>query len=248
MLRTQDNVSPDEALLQHSRVSALSDPEDYNVSSLRRWLGKQAGGACQVRCESGTDRTWGHVQDTGVPASLWVHLRMVVKALLISKPASKSRRDLVVTHPESKIDGLSRWIVYNLAPLYWTWRDERERRKQQRRNMAAQAMDASTEKVPNPEVFGTEAQGGTCTFDEPQDVCDTVKSMSEATAVRFTSSLSTVVACLLPVVAIAVLTQVKGERNLLLCITAFAIIFAVGLIALTQGTSTRTEIFAATAA
>ncbi|KAJ4399344.1 hypothetical protein N0V91_009533 [Didymella pomorum] len=114
--------------------------------------------------------------------------------------------------------------------------------------MAAQAMDASTEKVPNPEVFGTEAQGGTCTFDEPQDVCDTVKSMSEATAVRFTSSLSTVVACLLPVVAIAVLTQVKGERNLLLCITAFAIIFAVGLIALTQGTSTRTEIFAATAA
>lgn len=218
------------------------------MSSLRRWLGKVDGGDCQVCNDTGADNTWGDVKDPGVPASLWQHCQTVLTDLLLSRPPPRTGHDLVVTHPENKIDGLSRWIVYNLVPLYWTWRDKRELEKQKRRGAAMQSIDNVSEKIPNPSVFDTEAQGEKPVLRQPQEIRNTMKSMSETTAVRLTSSLSTVIACLLPVVAIAVLTQVKGERNLLLCITAFAVIFAVGLIALTQGTSTRTEIFAATAA
>lgn len=76
----------------------------------------------------------------------------------------------------------------------------------------------------------------------------TLETWSETSALRFTSGASTVVACVLPVVAITVLSQLQGTRDLLLCIAGFAVIFAVGLIFLTQGTSTRVEIFTATAA
>lgn len=118
--------------------------------------------------------------------------------------------------------------MYNLAPLYWTWRDGRESRKQERRSLSIHSMGSSNQKISDPSILDPEAQGDKPRCERQRELPDTVKSMSEATAVRFTSSVSTVTACLLPVVAIAVLTQVKGERNLLLCITAFAIIFAVG--------------------
>jgi VIT1/CCC1 family predicted Fe2+/Mn2+ transporter len=65
---------------------------------------------------------------------------------------------------------------------------------------------------------------------------------------RLTSFFSTIIACLLPVIAISVLSQVHGTRNLLLCLAGFSLVFALGLIAMTQGTSKRTEVFAATAA
>ncbi|OCL11259.1 hypothetical protein AOQ84DRAFT_287605 [Glonium stellatum] len=54
--------------------------------------------------------------------------------------------------------------------------------------------------------------------------------------------------CLLPVVAITVLSQLHGYRDLLLCLAGFVAIFALGLIFLTSGTTTRVEIFTATAA
>lgn len=197
--------------------------------------------------ERGMDKTWGDASDAGVPDNLWTHFRIVLSALIWAKSSPETHSDLVVTHPETKIDGLSKWMVYNLAPLYWTWQDKR-RNEQQGRLAASQARKGLTEMVPNSTIFDSEAQGQTPPHKTDLRDPNTVKSISESTAMRFTSSLSTVVACLLPVVAIAVLTQVKGQRNLLLCITAFAIIFAVGLLSLTQGTSTRTEIFAATAA
>ena len=75
---------------------------------------------------------------------------------------------------------------------------------------------------------------------------ETLTKYSERTIMRVTSSISTVMACLLPTVAITVLSQVHGLRNLLLCLAGFAIVFASGLIFL--GTATRVEIFAATAA
>lgn len=77
---------------------------------------------------------------------------------------------------------------------------------------------------------------------------DTLESWGDKTALRVTSTISTVIACLLPVIAISILSQLHGLRNLLICLAGFAIFFALALIFLTQGTSSRTEIFAATAA
>lgn len=75
---------------------------------------------------------------------------------------------------------------------------------------------------------------------------ETVTKYSGDSIVRFTTSLTTVVACLLPTIAITVLSQVNGLRNLLLCLAGFATVFAAGLIFL--GTASRVEIFGATAA
>jgi hypothetical protein len=74
----------------------------------------------------------------------------------------------------------------------------------------------------------------------------TLATYSERGILRFTSSVSIVVACLLPVIAITVLSEVHGQRNLLLCLAGFAVMFAIGLIFL--GTGSRIEIFGATAA
>ncbi|KAF2464168.1 uncharacterized protein BDR25DRAFT_243221 [Lindgomyces ingoldianus] len=71
---------------------------------------------------------------------------------------------------------------------------------------------------------------------------------SERPALRATGILSTVLACLLPTVSVWVLAKVDGLNNLLWCVTGFTFLFVLGLIFLTQGESTRTEIFAATAA
>ncbi|KAF2627732.1 hypothetical protein BU25DRAFT_410864 [Macroventuria anomochaeta] len=209
-----------EALLQLSQVSALSDPEEYNMRSLRNWLSDAKGGDGAIRDVNGTVETYGDRDDIHHTSDY----RTVLSALLWAKPPPKGDFDLVVTHPEAKIDGLTKWTVYYLYPYWWSIRD-RWRGK-----------------------FDEEAQRRKLNDKKHPEERNTVERKSEGAALRLTSSLSTIVACLIPVVAIVVLKQLSRTRDLLLCITGFAIFFAAGLIFLTQGTSSRTEIFAATAA
>ncbi|KAJ4347488.1 hypothetical protein N0V95_005409 [Ascochyta clinopodiicola] len=241
------------ALVQYSRVSAMPDPESYNMSSLRRWLMRDDGANGKARGTDGPDTTWGDLKDTGVPDSLRMHFRTVVVALFLSKPPPKVDLDLVVTYPKSNIDGLSKWIVYNLTPFYWSWQRKRDKSRREQQQKGQQAIEETSHRgedisIPSRMEEGTQQKNRrTEEESEPADR-HTFGTMSESTALRFTSGLSTVVACLTPVIAIAVLAQVEGMRNLLLCITGFAVMFAILLIFLTQGTTSRTEIFAATAA
>ncbi|XTI93541.1 hypothetical protein V2W45_1348020 [Cenococcum geophilum] len=236
-----------EALLQYSQISALPDPEAYNMQSLRNWLIDEDDGAAQNVCDwKGPDDTWGNLdaEIAKVPPSLWEQLRKVLKALVWAQPPPKDEAlDLVVTHPQMKIDGLTKWTVYYVVPFWWALRDNWRKKKSSRLDE-----EKSTSKREKPTVDLTKEEEEKKKKKEKRKKEKTLESMSEATALRFTSSLSTVIACLIPVVAIAVLSQLHGTRDILLCITGFAVIFAVGLIFLTQGTSTRTEIFAATAA
>jgi hypothetical protein len=75
---------------------------------------------------------------------------------------------------------------------------------------------------------------------------DTLATYTERGILGFTYSVSIVFACLLPVIAITVLSEVHGQGNLSLCLTGFAVLFAVGLINL--GTGSRIELFGATVA
>jgi hypothetical protein len=65
---------------------------------------------------------------------------------------------------------------------------------------------------------------------------------------RFTSYVATVVACILPTLAIGVLATAHGTTHILLYIGGFTALFAIGLIVLTNPDTTRVEIFTATAA
>ena len=65
--------------------------------------------------------------------------------------------------------------------------------------------------------------------------------------IRFTSAVATVVACLLPTLAISILTTARGITEILLYIGGFTALFAIGLMVLATDTS-MVQIFTATAA
>lgn len=217
-------------------MSSLPEPEAYNMRSLRSWLQHPDGGCYGILNKHGLEKTWGDLENEEEPEPLWKQARIVIKALLWAKPPAKSDCDLVVTNPEVKIDGLTKWTVYYLIPFYWS-----VKRSWQTRGSKVSEVD---EEKPPP----VQSQRGSLQKSRTRTAHKTLESFSELSALRFTSGLSTVVACLIPVIAIAVLTQVSGTRDLLLTITGFAVVFAILLIFLTQGTTSRTEIFAATAA
>ncbi|OCK99373.1 uncharacterized protein K441DRAFT_539637 [Cenococcum geophilum 1.58] len=220
-----------EALLQYSQICALPDPDTYNMRSLRKWLRYKKGGNFKVRGRDGLENTWGDIYtdpDKHAP-SLWRQFGRLLWTLIWAQPPPTDGLDLATTKPQAKIDGLTRWVVWYFIPFYTALRKHQQKKKKERSDVEKAATGASgwVDKVKKQK---------------------TLETWSETSALRFTSGASTVVACVLPVVAITVLSQLQGTRDLLLCIAGFAVIFAVGLIFLTQGTSTRVEIFTATAA
>ena len=98
----------DEALLQHSKISAMVKPDAYNMGQLRGWLMDPDGADGHVGGRTGVVETYGDVRETKIAGSIWTQLRTVATALLFARSASVRNRDLVATCPEVMIDGLSR--------------------------------------------------------------------------------------------------------------------------------------------
>ncbi|KAE9364222.1 hypothetical protein N431DRAFT_421083 [Stipitochalara longipes BDJ] len=258
------------ALLQYSQISALPEPDTYNMKNLRKWLRHERLGGLSIS-GNGEQNTWGDLYedpDEGRP-TLWKQFWMLLWTLIWPRPPPADDLDLVVTRPQGRIDGFTRWVAWYLIPFYEAYRQHRERSKESARNKRVQSdaeRDAkSTHSTPCHNLQRrlekrkrrraqkkARAKDGTI-LSPDQWVAkaqkqDTIETWSEKGMLKFTSGVSTVVACLLPVVAITVLSQVHGISHLLLCIAGFAVIFAVGLIFLTNGTSSRVDIFTATAA
>jgi hypothetical protein len=76
----------------------------------------------------------------------------------------------------------------------------------------------------------------------------TLNTYREGPMLRFTSFVATIIACLLPTVAIAVLAQLHTTAELLGIIAVFTAVFAAGLMLLVDSGTSRVEIFTATAA
>ncbi|KAF2786556.1 hypothetical protein K505DRAFT_259640 [Melanomma pulvis-pyrius CBS 109.77] len=241
------------ALLQYSQISALPEPDPYNMLNLRKWMRHEDGGNYLIRGDG--EEAWGdYAKSSDVDASsLWSQFWTVIKRLVWLKSPAEDDLDLVVTRPRSKIDGLTKWAIWYLIPFF---ESVSERRKEKRKP------DVEKDAKPNPKsrfwargriskvrkrAKGSGAPRLNLARGQVKK-SKTVETWSETAVLRMTSGVSTVVACLLPVVAITVLSQLHGTRDLLVCIAGFAVIFAVGLIFLTHGTTTRVEIFTATAA
>ncbi|KAF2177272.1 hypothetical protein K469DRAFT_603778 [Zopfia rhizophila CBS 207.26] len=233
-----------EALLQFSQICALPDPEPFNMRTLREWLRNDHGAAYSVRGSDGLRHIWGTLygdEDPGLPKKF----ARLLKSLVGVQPSYRNERDLAVTTPATKVDGLTRWVATELVPfgraVLQHLKDLMEKAKKPH-DEETQSDDDSVESVEE------EASPEKLPWDDQVEKEETLVSWSEKGALKATSALSTVVACLLPVVAISILSQLHGLRNLLGCLAGFASLFAIVLIFLTQGTSSRTEIFAATAA
>jgi len=226
-------------------------------------LRHEEGGYSRVR--GAGKETWGDYSedpDKDAPSlwTLWRQFWTVIQRFIWLQPPADDL-DLVVTRPQGKIDGLTRWSVWYLIPFLESVRKYREENRMKKNEEGAQQdVEKCTKSNPNrrhwpkrkPVKAGKQARlNGALRLNlggRQVKKRKTIETWSEKTVLRITSGVSTVVACLLPVVAISVLSQLHGLRNLLLCLAGFSVIFAVGLIFLTQGTSTRVEIFTATAA
>lgn len=224
-------------------------------------MGHPDGGDSLIRGKG--EKIWGDYckedPDEG-PQSLWREFWTVIWRFVWLQPREDDL-DLVVTRPQNKIYGLTRWAVWYLIPFIESVRKYREVKREKKDELREpQDVEKSTKSNPNRRhllkrrlvKFGKQARlNGAPKLNLARAQVkkrNTIETWSEKTVIRITSGISTVVACLLPVVAIAVLSQLHRLRDLLLCLAGFAVIFAIGLIFLTQGTTTRVEIFTATAA
>jgi hypothetical protein len=187
--------------------------------------------------------TWGLLENNpdDREKSLWSQLGSVLWGLVWMQRPAKSiyEPDLALTAPPTQVDGLTHWYASEWIPFCRSWKMRNERGRNHGSSDVEKSADGDTAQAstlpPAPWAKKTKKE-------------KTLVSWSENSALRLTSGISTIVACLLPVIAISVLSQLQGLKALLICLAGFSLVFAIGLIALTQGTSKRTEIFGATAA
>jgi hypothetical protein len=205
------------------------------MRTFRKWLRESSE---EDICISGDQEqhAWGNLyepeDDEGTLPRQFLRL---VRSLVWPSPPASCDLDLVATRNAAKIDGFTRWVADEFVPFYHNMKKNGAREKTTTRD---------PEKATKPSIIPNQPHR------KKPKPCqkETLSTYSENAMLRFTSSVSTVMACLLPTVAITVLSKVHGLNNLLVCLAAFATIFSVGLIYLTTSATSRIEIFTATAA
>lgn len=204
------------ALLQHAQMSALPEPNNYDVEGLRVWL-KNPNTRNYYIGGKGAD-VWGDLYAPEEnPKSLLQQFLLVLRNFFCAQGGIPNRPDLVAIRPLPQMDRFSRWIADDLIPFFHTLKV----------NVydVEKAQDES-------EVFSRVVHQ---------------KARQRATQ-RFTSCVLIALACLLPTVAIVVLSIVQKPETLLFYIVGFTAIFAVGLMFFANSTTSGVDIFTATAA
>lgn len=213
-------------------------PEPANTATFYKWLTSLSGGnGCISGKKAGEEQdTWGPILADPVPDDTtplkWQFLIMVWRFFWPRAPPTDDL-DLVATRSPPKADGVTRWLAHEFVPFHnnlTKYKDEKKRDSEKKKKIKDEekAPSSKKEKVP--------------LEDEP------LSTYSHHAMARFSSSFVTVLACLLPTVAITVLSKIHGLDNLLICLAAFATAFSIGLIFLATPATSRVEIFTATAA
>ncbi|CZR59927.1 uncharacterized protein PAC_09822 [Phialocephala subalpina] len=218
-----------EALLLFSQISALPEPETYNVKSLRDWIRES------FSVSGPGSETWGDLhRGESLKRQTW---RSLIGDLIWpqEKPTDL---DLVLTDPPRAIDPITKWVKFGFVPFWQSVRSAIYIRSQRTPNLGKdiEAQDITVRDSPWRR------------FEKRDYQKPTLATFSDKRLLRVISVLSTIVACLLPTLAITVLSQLHGLRDLLLCLAGFTVIFAFGLIFFTTGSATKLEVFVASAA
>jgi hypothetical protein len=166
--------------------------------------------------------TWGDVHQAPFDETIVQKLKIAIMKLFWSSHSPEEELDLAATAPQRGVDRFTRWV----CDAIWLWKDNSELRPWVR---------LPKDRPKRYEVWGIGRE-------------QTLGTWVNNKAFKVTSAISTMIASLLPVIAITILSQLEGLRNLLICLAGFSVIFALALVLLTQQTNSRTEIFAATAA
>jgi len=176
------------------------------------------------------------------------------------------------------VDGLTRWVAEQGAPFwqklcetvqetkFWSfwqsfWDRTRGDKQQRERHCLPIGRKEYKEKPANSFVSRLKRATGILPRAKSEDRQDTNENDKgdaeiESTMVtytmsrmlQFTSLVATLIACLLPIVAITVLSKMHTQPKILGFMALFTALFAMGLMWLTNPGTSRTEIFTATAA
>jgi hypothetical protein len=247
------------ALSQYSKLFEFPKADNCNVDCLRR-------SAMQI-CNDGSAVTgpgsqiWGTLSSSSdTHKSFWKLLFRLFIGLFKSledprPPVDKEFQEhLIVPRLGKKPDGLTSWVAHCFIPLFhyvwrggeptWAgiWNRLMHNLSSCARLLPLQHQDTTKKRDSNAsDTLNSEGSDFSGVGD------GSVTAYSETWIFRVTSIITTIVACLLPVVAIIVLSRVQSMGMILGLIALFNTLFAFGLVLVSSGSS-RVDIFTATAA
>jgi hypothetical protein len=235
-------------MLLYTKVNDLPEPEIFGVKSLLKWLKVEESYPIHG---PGMD-SWGELNTPDIPPMpLNSQFRRLVRTIFWEKETDKVDLGLVVPRKNKEVDGLTRWVYSEGVPFWegvcgkWNpfWKDVHIKWNHfwEPTEGLPQWLSDLGRKVSNASQI-TEKSENT-TQEKTKIVTYRVKRL-----VAFTSFVTTVVASLLPIVAIVVLSKMHEQPMILGFIALFTGLFTMGLMILTPSGTSRTEIFTASAA
>ncbi|KAK4194687.1 putative isoleucyl-tRNA synthetase [Triangularia verruculosa] len=224
-----------EALLQYSQVSSLPEPSTHNMRQLVKWLRSPEGADLKV-CGLGSE-VWGDQNTEPEEPSLPQQFLNLISFWTKTEPPT--RADLVSPRWRGDVDGLTRWLAEEYIPFKEAVKKARKKDEPDDTlpsNTKHASEKTSTSHVEDPEEERRMKESRT----------DRIKTYSGTTLLKITYRGTTLVACMLPIVAILCLSIVPNLYHKLAMITCFTILFGVAVMCMTEGT--RVQVFTATSA
>jgi hypothetical protein len=254
--------------LRYAQISELPAADEFNVEGLRKWLKDPKLGAFPIT--GAGQGIWGPLSGEGLKAhrTLKENFVHMLRSLTIfwpetpSKEELKYKPDLIVPRKKKEEDGFTQWIAKDWLPFWHSLRDTlttyTEKADQTTSNeKKARRLSISTVTLTlvkwSSNLSGTIRRRSSLSSQgsdsgNASNNCPTISTYRLSRMRRFTSFVTTVVACLLPTAAIAVLATIHSQAKLIGFIALFTAVFAIGLMGLTGAGTSRTDIFTATAA
>ncbi|PQE18164.1 hypothetical protein CJF30_00009314 [Rutstroemia sp. NJR-2017a BBW] len=245
---------------KYAQINALPKADPDNVEGFRTWLKLDS-----KYCVSGAGaHSWGTLNKD--PRNTKLHPKQFFSLLFTlfwPRKVPDDGLDLIVPRKGEKVDGLTRWVANEFVPFWQSLKNSLRWEKspcQCLPHFFTRKGNISEKEKSKGHISRIFFSATSCFRRKPSGLTEQkskkgagslsqgLNIYTQSKMLRFTSSVATVLACLLPTVAIAVLANLSSIKEILGVIAAFTAIFAVGLMWLTDGTTSRVEIFTATAA
>lgn len=200
----------------------MREPEPFNVDSLRSWMIH-----CNLPIHGPGATTWGDLNriENSRPVSIFVEILRLIKSAIWPQKRSKfpSTFDLVAPVLSTEIDPFTRWLVTSFIPVYNRFRNLRQKHGYDEEAQPPRQDELSTIVRP------------------------TLVTYRASSIIGLISSMSTMLTCLLPAIAITILAQLHSLRDLILCLLGFTALFAMAIPYLSKDKRSKMDIFTASA-
>nr|CDP32742.1 Putative isoleucyl-tRNA synthetase [Podospora anserina S mat+] len=206
----------------------------HNMRQLVKWLQDEDHGNMTVQGVG--SEIWGDQQKKPEPPPLRQQFMNLIS--FWNKTEPPTRADLVAPRWRKDVDGLTRWLAEELIPFREAVKNPHKREADDSESTAGQEGSEKTS-TNHVEDADKEAQ-------KRRSRTDNVRAYSGDTLLKLTYRGATLVACMLPIVAILCLSIVPNLYHKLAMITCFTVLFAIAVMCMTEGT--RVQVFTATSA